>query len=83
MHPFVLKDGPSTCPVCGMELVKKVAGAQISDQGLLRISHVALSPTQQVMANVKTVPARVEPISKDIVCTGVASYNQETQYLVT
>jgi len=79
MHPFILKDRPSSCPICGMALVKKVAGAQISDQGLQHVSHVALSPTQQVLANVKTVEASLQPFTRDIVCTGIASFDQEKQ----
>jgi membrane fusion protein, copper/silver efflux system len=79
MHPFILKDQPSSCPVCGMELVKKVAGEQIGDQGLQHVRHVALSPTQQVLANVKTVEVSLQSFARDIVCTGVASFNQERQ----
>jgi len=26
MHPFILKEQPGSCPICGMELVKKIAG---------------------------------------------------------
>jgi Cu(I)/Ag(I) efflux system membrane fusion protein len=79
MHPFVLKDKPGACPVCGMELVKKVAGTLIGDQVLKHLSHVALSPTQQVLANVKSVEVTRQPFTREILCTGVASYNQETQ----
>ena|ERR1039457_3143159 len=24
MHPFIIKDKPGTCPICGMELIKKI-----------------------------------------------------------
>jgi len=79
MHPFIVKNQPSSCPICGMELVKKGAGAQLGGRGLQLASHVALSPTQQVLANVKTVAAEVQPLKRDIVCSGVASYNQDKQ----
>jgi len=79
MHPFVLKDRPGACPVCGMELVKKATGALTGDNALRQIGRVALSPTQQVLANVRTVAASVEPFARDIICTGIASYNQEQQ----
>ena len=26
MHPFIIKDKPGTCPICGMELIKKIEG---------------------------------------------------------
>ena len=24
MHPFIIKDKPGTCPICAMELIKKI-----------------------------------------------------------
>jgi Cu(I)/Ag(I) efflux system membrane fusion protein len=79
MHPFVLKNQPGSCPVCGMELVKKTAATEITDNDLKNLSHVALSPTQQIMANLATVTVAVKPFSKDINCTGIVTYNQERQ----
>jgi membrane fusion protein, copper/silver efflux system len=79
MHPFILKEQPGSCPVCGMELVKKIAGGEITDKELKNVSHVALSPTQQIMANLATVAAVVKPFSKEISCTGIVAYNQERQ----
>jgi Cu(I)/Ag(I) efflux system membrane fusion protein len=79
MHTFIQKNQPGSCPVCGMELVKKIAGAEITDKELKNLSHVALSPTQQIMANLATVTVAVKPFSKDINCTGIVTYNQERQ----
>ena len=79
MHPFIIKDRAGSCPVCGMELVKKTAGTGITDKDLLNVSHVALSPTQRVMANLATVAAAVKPFSREISCTGIVAYNQERQ----
>ena len=79
MHPFIIKDRAGSCPVCGMELVKKTVGTGISDKELLNVSHVALSPTQQVMANLATIAVAVQPFSKEITCTGIVAYNQERQ----
>jgi Cu(I)/Ag(I) efflux system membrane fusion protein len=77
MHPFIEKDHAGTCPICNMELVKKGAGAGMSDKDLQNVSHVALSPTQQVMANLATTAAVVKPVSREISCTGIVAYNQE------
>ncbi|MDZ7598677.1 MAG: heavy metal-binding domain-containing protein [Desulfobacterales bacterium] len=27
MHPFIIKDEPISCPICGMELIKKTNSA--------------------------------------------------------
>lgn len=78
MHPFILKDKPGTCPICSMELVRKVEGVNL-DQDMKGKLHVALSPTQQVMANLATVPAEIKPFGREISCTGIVAYNQERQ----
>lgn len=79
MHPFISRDRAGSCAVCGMELVKKSAGAGISEKELLHVNHVALSPAQQVMANLATTAVAVQPFSREIVCTGIVAYNQERQ----
>ena len=79
MHPFILKNQAGSCPICGMELVKKIAGADVGGKDLRKVSHVALSPTQQIMSNLATVAAVVKPFSREISCTGIVAYNQERQ----
>jgi Cu(I)/Ag(I) efflux system membrane fusion protein len=79
MHPFIVSDKPGGCAICGMELVKKSSGAVMSDKELINVRHVALSPTQQVMANLATTPAAVKPVNREITCTGIVAYNQERQ----
>lgn len=78
MHPFVLKDRPGACPVCSMELVRKAEGVSL-DQDLKDKQHVALSPTQQVLANLATAEAVTKPLAREISCTGIVAYNQERQ----
>ena len=54
MHPQVVSDHPGDCPICGMKLVKRAPGAA-NDQMLDSLAgSVAVSPSQEVMANVKT-----------------------------
>jgi len=62
MHPFIIKEKPGLCPVCGMELIKKIntpvkAVAKPADQMQQADihEHVSLSEKQRVMANVATV----------------------------
>ena len=50
MHPFIIKDKPGTCPICGMELIKKIdscrdGGAQTAEQKQQAemLGHVSLS----------------------------------------
>jgi len=78
MHPFILKDTPGACPICAMELVRKVDGLNL-DQDLKGKQHVALSPSQQIMTNLATVTAAVKPMVRHINCTGIVAFNQERQ----
>ncbi len=83
MHPFIIKDKPGTCPICGMQLIKKVESAQASAKELEMLGHVSLSPTQQVMANVATTEARIIPLSKELNAVGIVQYDQARQAKVT
>ena len=90
MHPFIIKDKPGTCPICAMELIKKVdgaadGGAQTAEQKQQAdmLGHVTLSPTQQVMANVATVAAKQGTLSKEINAVGIVQYDQSRQSKVT
>lgn len=83
MHPFILKDKPGSCPICNMDLVKKVAGADITEKDQAALGLVALSPAQRVMANVATVTAEEESISREIAAVGSVQYDQTRQAKVT
>lgn len=90
MHPFIIKDAPGTCPICGMELIKKLADAQNSavqtpeqKQQADMLGHVSLSPTQRVMANVATVEAKSASLNKEINAVGIVQYDQSRQAKAT
>jgi Cu(I)/Ag(I) efflux system membrane fusion protein len=90
MHPFIIKDKPGTCPICGMELIKKIdsvagGGAQTAEQTQQAdmLGHVSLSPTQRVMANVATVAAQQTTLSKEINAVGIVQFDQSRQAKVT
>jgi len=92
MHPFIIRDKPGTCPICGMELIKKLNDAQTSSTTTQTpeqkkqadmLGHVSLSPTQRVMANVATVEAREQVLNKEINAVGIVQYDQSRQAKVT
>ncbi|PKN16393.1 MAG: efflux RND transporter periplasmic adaptor subunit [Deltaproteobacteria bacterium HGW-Deltaproteobacteria-23] len=90
MHPFIIKDKPGTCPICAMELIKKIddgaaGGEQTAEQKQQAemIGHVSLSPTQRVMANVATVSAENGTLAKEINAVGIVQYDQTRQAKVT
>ena len=90
MHPYIIKDKPGLCPVCGMELIKKIDPAE---KGASKTTeqkqesdmhgHVSLSEKQLVMANVATVEVQTESLQKELNATGIVQYNQSRQAKVT
>jgi len=85
MHPFIIKDKPGACPICGMNLVpvKKAESEQPKGKEAEMLGHVSLSPTQMVMANVATSEAKEMPLNKEIVAVGIVQYDQARQAKVT
>ena len=85
MHPFIIKDKPGACPICGMTLVpvKKAENEQPKGKEAEMLGRVSLSPTQMVMANVATTEAKAMPLSKEIVAVGIVQYDQARQAKVT
>jgi Cu(I)/Ag(I) efflux system membrane fusion protein len=90
MHPFILKDAPGSCPICGMDLVKKLNDARNAaeqspeqKQQAAMLGQISLSTTQRTMANVATVVARQETLSKEISAVGSVQYDQTRQAKVT
>jgi len=94
MHPFIIRDKPGTCPICGMELIRKLDApasgaapgfdsAQPSERADAMSGHVSLSQTQRVMANVATREARRQNLDREINAVGIVQYDQSRQAKVT
>jgi len=91
MHPFIIKDKPGTCPICGMELIKKIENAPADGsaqtpeqkQQAEMLGHVSMSANQRIMANVATVEAKLGTLSKEINAVGIVQFDQSRQAKVT
>jgi len=67
MHPQVHKDGPGACPICGMDLIKKVIDdtANVSDKSDME-GMLTLTTDKQVLANVSTFKIKNERLVKEL-----------------
>jgi len=85
MHPFIIKDKPGACPICGMSLVpvKKAEEGKPKQGELEMLEHVSLSPTQMVMSNVATIKVNRMPLAKEVGAVGIVQYDQARQAKVT
>ena len=67
MHPQVHMDKPGSCPICGMDLIKKVAEEKVeptSDKDMANM--ITLSGKKQVLANVSTVVVKKENLQEQV-----------------
>lgn len=83
MHPFIIREKPGVCPICGMELIKKIDDSSGSSAQPISVDHLSLSPNQRVMANIATVEATMETLNKEINAVGIVQYDQSRQAKVT
>ncbi len=61
MHPQVHMDRPGACPICGMDLIKKVVDEKeepVNEKDMTNM--ISLSPKKQVLANVSTIVVKKE-----------------------
>jgi Cu(I)/Ag(I) efflux system membrane fusion protein/cobalt-zinc-cadmium efflux system membrane fusion protein len=87
MHPFIIRDAPGACPICGMALtpVKKEYGDDVSASsgqekgasGVIRIDPVTLQNM-----GVRTEPAAIRRLQRTIRTVGLVTYEEDQQFSV-
>lgn len=73
MHPQIIKDKPGSCPICGMDLVKKsVSGEKVGD---ITLNDLLRPSNQYVLSSIPTVhiQERDEPV--EITSYGFITYD--------
>ena len=89
MHPTITSPVPGNCPICGMNLIRRVntdmsAASSLAEAGSLGdLESISMSPTQQVMANVATAPAELTVWDQGFVTTGAITYDETRLAQVT
>ena len=74
MHPSVVSDRPGTCPVCGMDLVRKARpgeAVEITED----LSKLLRSPNQTIVASVKTITGQYKSVPVAVNAQGVVTYD--------
>ncbi len=67
MHPQVHMDGPGVCPICGMDLIKKVVDEKeepVNNKDMANM--ITLSSKKQVLANVSTIVVKKEKLQDQV-----------------
>lgn len=82
MHPTVISDRPGSCPVCGMDLVRKArAGEEV--QITEDLSRLIKSPNEIVVASIKTIKGEYKNIPTSIELQGVVTYDTRNIYTIS
>ncbi len=74
MHPTVVSDKPGSCPVCGMDLVRKAREGEeveITED----LSRLIKSPNETVIASIKTIKGEYRSRSVNVDAQGMVTYD--------
>jgi RND family efflux transporter MFP subunit len=77
MHPFIIRDAPGSCPICGMALTPVKAGGGSSEEGI-RIDPVTLQNM-----GVRTEKVTKRQLQRTIRTIGLVAVADDRQYAVT
>ena len=81
MHPTVVSDKPGTCPICGMDLVRKArSGEEIEiTEDLARLIK---SPNEIIVASIKTIKGEYKKMPVTIEAPGIVTYDTRNIYTI-
>lgn len=82
MHPQIVRDKFGTCPICGMDLVKKQK--ELHDTAhVFEMGDVNLSPAQEATINVETSQVISAGIKKDIKIYGMLEFPESNRKVIS
>ena len=81
MHPQVTQDKPGTCPICGMDLVKK-SGAVQSVAVSEEMKDLIKPTNSSVISTIETIRPERKTLPVNITAAGVISYDTRKTYSV-
>ena len=76
MHPQIVQDKPGTCPICGMDLVKKSTSTGVDGS-------IMLSESQIKLANITTTLTRFESMGENTILTGRLTVNEDQTEVIS
>jgi len=74
MHPQIHREGPGTCPICGMPLVpvyKEDSRSKKENSGIF------ISEEKQRLVDIQTILVRQDRVIKKISATGIVAFDRE------
>lgn len=81
MHPTVVSDKPGTCPVCGMDLVRKARpGEETEMTG--ELARLIKAPNEIVAASIQTIKGEYKTMPVTVTAQGLVTYDTRFVYSV-
>ena len=84
MHPQVHKDGPGACPICGMDLIKKVVDdtTDVSSKSDME-GMITLTTNKQILANVSTIKIKKENLKKELTAYSYLDFVEQNRKTIS
>jgi len=84
MHPFIIRDEPGLCPICGMELtpIKSGAGSLAPQGGEGAPGQIVIDPVTSQNIGIRTAAVERRNLSRTIRTVGLVTYEEPSQYSV-
>lgn len=82
MHPTVISDRPGTCPVCGMDLVRKARPGEemeITED----LSKLIKSPNETVVSSIRSVRGEYKSIPIVVPAQGIVTYDTRKIFTIS
>lgn len=82
MHPTVISEKPGTCPVCGMDLVRKARPGEeleITED----LAKLLKSPNETVIASIKTITGEYKSMPVSTEALGIVTYDTRNIYTIS
>ena len=81
MHPTVVSDKPGTCPVCGMNLVRK---ARLGEEVKITedIGRLTKSPNEVIVASIKRIKGEFKSMPVSLEVQGMITYDTRNIYTI-
>lgn len=81
MHPSVISDRPGSCPVCGMDLVRKSRpGEEVKITG--ELARLVQSPNETVVASIATTRGEYKSLPVKTEAHGIVTYDTRKVYQI-
>ena len=82
MHPTVISDKQGTCPVCGMDLVRKARPGEELEI-TKDLANVIKAPNQSVVTTIKTTKPVYKSVPLSVKAVGIVTYDTRKIYTIS